>query len=381
MVQAKHGSGEWSAMAKSGIITIETPVHLAWWFYLLIFLFVSLLIFGVIKIFLQVKYAEKLEKEIADRKSSEQKTVQTLKSLHASEVKYREPFEFAVDGILIGSKDGVIIGANSCMQKLTGRTTGNLIGVKIEQLFNNANLSDVPLRYDLLEQGEVVVRNRTILCADGTLIPVEMHTKMLPDGTYQAIFHDITNRVRSDENLRKSRELYQLITDKMTDVVWLIDLKGKSLFVSPSIEQFTGYSISEYLQQTIENRFTPESVAIVKNLFTNVLPTLMAQPGKLPTYNLTQRLEYVCKNGGTKWGELLVTQYVGDDGSWLGFHGVTRDVTESKLADDALKEKALELQRFNSLMIGRELKMIELKKEINELLVKANQPEKYIIHE
>jgi len=47
----------------------------------------------------------------------------------------------------------------------------------------------------------------------------------------------------------------------------------------------------------------------------------------------------------------------------------------------ALKKKAEELERTNNLMLGREMKMIELKKEVNELLKKTGEKEKYRIHE
>jgi PAS domain S-box-containing protein len=380
-VQARNGSGAWSEVAKSGMITIRTPLYREWWFHLLLFIGISLIIFGVIKILLQRKYYHKLEKEIAERKSSQLETMQTLQSLHASELKYRDLIEFAVDGFLMGTKDGKIIGANSYMQNLTGRGAEGLIGLHISQLFGNDHLNNFPLRFDLLEQGEVVVSHRNIQRPDGTLIPVEMHTKMMPDGTYQSIFHDITNRLKSEEELRESRELHKLISDKMTDVVWLMDLTGKSTFVSPSIEHFTGFTVDEYMQQTITNRFTPGSVAVAKQLFGNELPKLTAHPEKLHGYSNTQRMEYICKTGGTKWGELLMTPYFGASGEWLGIHGVTRDITDRKLAEEAFRNKALELERFNSLMIGREIKMIELKKEINELLVKANEPEKYTVHE
>jgi PAS domain S-box-containing protein len=281
----------------------------------------------------------------------------------------------------MGTKDGVITGANSYMKNLTGLDAGNLIGKYVHQLFSNDHLNQVPLRYDLLEKGEIVVSHRSILRPDGTLLPVEMHTKMMPDGSYQSIYHDISKRKQAEQLLRESQELYKLITDKMTDVVWLMDLNGKSTFVSPSIEQFTGFSVKEYLHQTIENRFVPDSVVVVKHLFGNELPRLMAQPEALHGYSNTQRLEYNCKNGGTKWGELLMTPFFGSNGAWLGIHGVTRDITERKQAEESLKMKARELERFNSLMIGRELRMIELKKEINELLFKLNEPEKYTIHE
>ena len=61
--------------------------------------------------------------------------------------------------------------------------------------------------------------------------------------------------------------------------------------------------------------------------------------------------------------------------------GIAIDITDRKLAEEALKQKAIELERFNVLMVGRELKMIDLKKEINSLCVMLGKEEKYIIHE
>jgi PAS domain S-box-containing protein len=57
------------------------------------------------------------------------------------------------------------------------------------------------------------------------------------------------------------------------------------------------------------------------------------------------------------------------------------DITAKRQAESALKQKVAELERFNNLMIGRELKMIDLKKEINQLLIKSGQKAKYVIHE
>jgi hypothetical protein len=57
------------------------------------------------------------------------------------------------------------------------------------------------------------------------------------------------------------------------------------------------------------------------------------------------------------------------------------DITERKRTEEAIKEKARELERFNDLMTGRELKMVDLKKEINELLKRSGEKEKYRIVE
>ncbi|MEI7723574.1 MAG: LytS/YhcK type 5TM receptor domain-containing protein [Bacteroidota bacterium] len=60
--------------------------------------------------------------------------------------------------------------------------------------------------------------------------------------------------------------------------------------------------------------------------------------------------------------------------------GISIDITDRKRAEEELRENTRELKQFNSLMIGRELKMVELKKEINALLINMGEEEKYVIH-
>lgn len=59
---------------------------------------------------------------------------------------------------------------------------------------------------------------------------------------------------------------------------------------------------------------------------------------------------------------------------------IFHDITAKREVESVLKQKIDDLERFNNLMIGRELKMMELKKEINDLLVESGQHTKYMIH-
>ena len=59
--------------------------------------------------------------------------------------------------------------------------------------------------------------------------------------------------------------------------------------------------------------------------------------------------------------------------------GISEDITESKNIEAIIRKKTNELERFNNLMVGREIKMIELKKEINELLKRLGEDKKYVI--
>jgi hypothetical protein len=60
---------------------------------------------------------------------------------------------------------------------------------------------------------------------------------------------------------------------------------------------------------------------------------------------------------------------------------LNHQITVRKLAEEELKTKLDELQRIHNLTVGRETAMIELKKEVNELLRQSGQKEKYVIVE
>jgi hypothetical protein len=57
------------------------------------------------------------------------------------------------------------------------------------------------------------------------------------------------------------------------------------------------------------------------------------------------------------------------------------DVTQRKRSEQDLRDHVGELTRFNTAAVGRETRMIELKKEINALAARLGEPPKYSIRE
>ena len=56
---------------------------------------------------------------------------------------------------------------------------------------------------------------------------------------------------------------------------------------------------------------------------------------------------------------------------------IFNDISERKVAEKKLQTTNDELRRFNKAMIGRELRMVDLKTEVNELCTQAGMPERY----
>ena len=89
----------------------------------------------------------------------------------------------------------------------------------------------------------------------------------------------------------------------------------------------------------------------------------------------------ITKDKKIKWIKDTATPVFDNNGHIVRIDGFMEDITERKRVEESLKKKNEELERFNKFAVGRELKMIELKKKINELLLKMGKKPKYKIPE
>ena len=82
--------------------------------------------------------------------------------LRASEALYRGLVDLAADAIVVSLAGGGIVEANHRASELTGRSREELLGLAIETLFGPAELARAPFRYDLADQGRIVVSERLL---------------------------------------------------------------------------------------------------------------------------------------------------------------------------------------------------------------------------
>ncbi len=177
---------------------------------------------------------------------------QNERAVRESEERYRSLVELAVDGILLGDHGGIITEGNSSMCTLLGMEREAFVGRHISELpFTAESMAAAPFRFDLLRQGKVVVSERSLRHPDGSIRTFEMRTKMMPDGSYQSIFRDITERLRTEQALRESREKFALAFAASPDAVNINRMAdGLYVEINKGFTDLTGFSREDVAGKT-----------------------------------------------------------------------------------------------------------------------------------
>jgi PAS domain S-box-containing protein len=144
-------------------------------------------------------------------------------------------------------------------------------------------------------------------------------------------------RKQAEERLRASEASYRLIADNTGDVIWTLDVaSGRITYISPSVRRLRGYSPEEVLAQSLEGMLTPESDRRALTLLTERIAAL--EGGDESARVTLAELEHTCKDGSIVTTETVATLLSDELGHVTGVVGVSRDITERKRAEAALRE-------------------------------------------
>jgi PAS domain S-box-containing protein len=207
---------------------------------------------------------------------------------------------------------------------------------------------------------------------DGSRFVANVVVTRRNDSTGRAIGYllmstDITEKKQADEKLRYASQYARSLIDVSLDPLVTISPEGKITDVNEATskitglprEQLIGTDFSEYFTEPENARKGYEQV-FSKGFVTDYALTIRQRDG---------RLTHVVYNASV---------YRDEKGNVLGVFAAARDITaqkEAEIADQRARDeqrareldRLAELERFQKLTVGRELKMIALKKEIEEL--------------
>ena len=230
-------------------------------------------------------------------------------------------------------------------------------------------------------QGPVVgkVSELNALRADGSEFPVEVGVSAFQvDEKWFAVgtVRDITEKKQAEEKLRESENRLDMALTSSNTGLWdWYPIEDKDYKNDQWFRQlgFTREDFPEDADHLLELMHPDDAVELKKAL---------EKYKTSETEDYRQEFRLKAKDGSWKWifsvGKITERD---ESGRPKRITGVHLDMTDRKKAEKELKENLADLEIFNRLAVGRELNMIEMKAEINEMLERLGQQKKYEIVE
>lgn len=157
------------------------------------------------------------------------------------------------------------------------------------------------------------------------------------------------NLETSLSDLRESEARYRLLADNSTDTIWMGDLSLNWTYVSPSVRHLRGFTAEETLSQSLEQTMTQDSIRLAQDALSEEL-AYEGTPQRYKDKSRLLELEFLCKDGSTIWTEAKVTFIRNENDEPVGMLGVTRDISERKIAEEKIALRNRELSIINQVI-------------------------------
>jgi len=247
-------------------------------------------------------------------------------------------------------------------------------GIKLEVGMTPAELVPpdyVPLWHDFFSRAlrEEFVVVEYVVVAQTNILLLSLHVMKKGDQVFGiSVFgKDITERKLAEEALRKSEQRFRQVAENIGDFIWEVDANGIYRYASPAIAKILGYTPDELIGKLhFYDLFAPEVREELKEAAFKIFATRESFKA-FPNVNMT-------KDGQTVHLETSGVPLLDEAGNLVGYHGSDRDITERKLAEEALKknESALrnsqkDLRRLaGKLIFAQEEELCRLSRELHD---------------
>jgi PAS domain S-box-containing protein len=320
------------------------------------------------KISLFERLADNLAIGLAQRKAEE--------ALRKSEARYRHLFGNMLDGFAYcrmlfehgRPQDFIYLDVNESFEKLTGLK--NVVGHRVTEVIpgikeSNPEMFEIYGRVALTGQAE---KFETYLSSLKIWFSVSVYSPQKE--CFAAVFENVTERKQAEEELLWKTALLESQVEANLDGVLVVDGNNQIILTNKRLIEL--FKVS---QQVVENK---DDASLLKYVVSQAkYPEQFLEKVKYlySHQDQTSRDELEFKNG------MVFDRYsspvVDKDGKYLGRIWTFRDITDQKRAEVELKKHLDELVSWQNVTIGRESRVMELKKEVNELLAKLGQPPRY----
>ncbi len=306
----------------------------------------------------QTLYYEGTVEDITERRWAEE-------ALRLSWEQYQNLIESLNEVMISLDLEGKLDYVSPAVERISKYKVSELMGKPFAQFIHPDDLPDLRYRFSEALKGETRPYVFRILDKDGETKFIRTHSRpIMKEGKpvgLTGLLEDITKRKLAEEALKKSEERFKLLFAFAPDAYFLSDLQGRVVACNNAAEVLSGYKREELMAESIWdlNFFSTSQKEKVAGL-----PERSAQ--NLPTG--PEELILTRKDGREIHVETRTFPLsIGGEAQILG---VARDITERKTMEKEAADRMTELEEFYKMAVNRELRMIELKNEIEKLEVK-----------
>jgi PAS domain S-box-containing protein len=271
---------------------------------------------------------------------------QTEQALRLSEERYRLLFESNPHSVWVYDLESLaIIDVNAAAILTYGYSREEFLTLNIKDLCPieavPAFLDKVARVRDVLEYHGISTHRRK----DGTKVEVEITSNPIIYGRRNArlvVSTDITERKNAEEALHRSEERFRLMVDNVVDyAILMLDTAGCVTSWNPGAQRIKGYRAEEILGKHFSHFYPRSDVEAGKP---QRELEVAAKEGRIIDEGWRVR-----KDGSTFWANVVITALRDNQGHLRGYAKLTRDMTQSELAREAMsqaKEAAEQSNRF-----------------------------------
>jgi PAS domain S-box-containing protein len=191
---------------------------------------------------------------------------------------------------------------------------------------------------------------------------------------------NITQQKQAEQALKESERRFREMIDALPVAIYTTDAEGRLTHFNPAAVEFSGHTpeLGSDRWRIIWNLYYPDGSPM---LHEECPMAISIKEGRA-----VRGAEAIAErpDGKRVWFQPYPTPLHDDEGRVVGGINMLMDITERKKNEEALlhshaelSARAEELARFNRAAVGREVRMIELKKEVNELCLRLGENARY----
>lgn len=193
-------------------------------------------------------------------------------NLSLSEEKCRSLIDFAGEAILILNEETEIIDLNEMATNLFGYTREEFLKMRISDLVSQEDIEKQKEDIDLIRRSKFEILNRRIRRKDGVFVETEISNRLMEGKGFFAIIHDITERKKAEEKIKKSEEKYRYLFNNNPVCIVIWDLETlEVLEINNIVLNKYGYSKEEWARMSVLDYCRQEEYNFIKDFAQNML--------------------------------------------------------------------------------------------------------------